>query len=250
MMTFHLYACIPLLLMPVLFGGHLYAAKAESEATTHNEEYSYATEPVGREDGREQLKALLSFGDDRVLLSTEMSSPRAEEQIRLKMEADGSLVSGTRRRIERSGTVSEEKLWRDANKVYLEQSSADRRETSALDIPEGAILATEGSLVVLFRSFPYDSGTRWRLFLVDFSGRSAAGTASQAGVEHVTVPAGEFTCFRIEIVFHLPVVRPKVICWFAKEQPHILVKSIGKRGLLTPTYLTELLAQQPTSHKQ
>jgi len=71
-----------------------------------------------------------------------------------------------------------------------------------MDIPKGRTLAVEGSLLVLLRFFPYDSATRWDLFMIDFSGESVTASARQAGIERITVPAGEFPCYRMEVVIH------------------------------------------------
>ncbi len=45
--------------------------------------------------------------------------------------------------VDRSGRVTEERIWRDENDVYIERSSGNGKKTKALEIPEGATLAFE-----------------------------------------------------------------------------------------------------------
>ena len=55
---------------------------------------------------------------------------------------------------------------------------------------------------MVLRFFPYESATRWDLFMIDFSGKAVAATARQTGIEPITVPAGEFSCYRMEVIIH------------------------------------------------
>lgn len=235
---------ILVLFLITLSQGSAFSEKRENSPIGYVEEYQYEAVPMGNEGGKEQIGAVLSFGDNRIVLSSKMVSQKGEERILLKMTREGALISGTKNRTDNSGRRTEARLWRDEHRVYIEQTSAERKKTTAIEIPLGSILATEGSLVVLLRSFPFESTAQWHLFMIDFSGRSSAATASQADIERIGVPAGEFTSYRVEILFGVPVLHFKVVCWVAREKPHVLVKSVGKRGLMTPTYVTSLTRQQ------
>ena len=79
--------------------------------------------------------------------------------------------------------------------------------------------------------------------MVDFSGETVTVTVRQAGKDVVVVPAGEFQCFRIEVIVHIPILRPKLTYWVTTDEPHFMVKSIGKRGPFTRTYVTVLKAR-------
>ena len=162
----------------------------------------------------------------------------------MKMTGNGDLISGTRSLTESAGKLLEEKIWRDKNKAYIEQTTSRDKKTMARDIPEGATLAVEGSLLVLLRFFPYASATRWDLLMIDFSGKAVAATARQTGVERIEVPAGEFPCYRMEVLFHVFILSPKVVCWVTTEKPHVVIKSVGKRGVFTPTYVTTLVGKE------
>jgi hypothetical protein len=61
-----------------------------------------------------------------------------------------------------------------------------------------------------------------------------------AGLERVSVPAGEFDCYRLVLTVNIPVLKPKIYCWLTKAPPHFLVKQRGKRGPFTPYYETVL----------
>ena len=210
---------------------------------SHVEKYKYEAVPIGKESDKEEIEMALSFEDDGIELTSTSVSEKAEERIQVKMTRDGDLITGARSLTDNSGRVTEEKIWRDKNKVYIERNSGKDKKTKTLDIPEGATLAVEGSLLVLLRFFPYDSATQWNLFMVDFSGKSAAATARQTGIERIAVPAGEFPCYRMEVLFHVFIVSPKVVCWATMDKPHVVIKSVGKRGIFTPVYITSLTGE-------
>jgi hypothetical protein len=213
-----------------------------AQDNNHVEQYQYEAVPRGSEKDKEEINAVISFNDNGIVISSKKISRKAEERMLLNLTAKGELISGTRTINSPRGST-ETHIWRDQQRAYIERTLHGRKETRAVKIPEGSKLAVEGSLVVLLRSFPYDSATEWNLFMIDFSGRSIRATARQTGTECITVPAGEFSCYRIEIFFGVPFFR-QVLCWFAMEEPHILVKSVGKRGPFTATYVTSLIGQQ------
>ena len=80
--------------------------------------------------------------------------------------------------------------------------------------------------------------------MIDFSGRSVTATARQAGIERITVPAGEFSCYRMEILIHAFILSPTIVCWVTTEKPHFVVKNEGKRSLFGPKYITTLIGKQ------
>lgn len=211
----------------------------------HVEKYQYEAVPIGKEADREEIGMTLSFEDDGIEFTSTSVSEKAKERIQVKMTRDGDLITGTRSLTDSSGSIMEEKIWRENNKVYIGQDSGKDKKTKTLDIPQGATLAVEGSLLVLLRFFPYGSAGQWNLFMVDFSAKSAAATARQTGVERVEVPAGEFLCYRMEVLFHVLLLNPKVVCWATTEKPHVVIKSVGKRGVFTPTYITSLTGEAP-----
>jgi hypothetical protein len=220
------------------------SAFSEKIGDSHVEKYQYEAVPIGKESDREEIEMALSFVNDAIGFASTSISEKAEERIQLKMTRDGDLIAGTRSLADGSGRLTEQKIWRDKNKVYVEQDSGKSKKIKTLDIPEGSTLAVEGSLLVLLRFFPYGSAAQWDLFVVNFTGKAVAATARETGVERIAAPAGEFTCYRMEVLCHLFILSPKVICWVTTEKPHVVVKSVGKRGVFTPTYVTSLTGEQ------
>jgi len=102
--------------------------------------------------------------------------------------------------------------------------------------------AVDGSLLVLLRSFPFNQGKEWNVFMVDFSGYAIKVAVRQAGMEKIAVPAGEFECYRIEVVVDIPIFHPKVTYWLSARKPNFLVKHQGKKGPFTPSYITSLVS--------
>ncbi len=211
---------------------------------SHVETYHYEAVAASKEKDKEEIELTLSFKEDSAEYASTIVSAKSDQRITIKMTKQGHLISGARSFRRNPGGPTEEKIWRDGKRAYVEQTSGTHKKTIQLDIPEGRTLAVEGSLLVLLRFFPYDSATRWDLFMIDFSGRSITATARQAGVERITVPAGEFSCYRMEVLIHTFILSPTIVCWVTTEKPHFVVKSEGKRGMLTPKYITTLVGKQ------
>ncbi len=242
--------CLALLFLFVMAPQALALGQQDEQAQQGDgrvEKYQYEAIPEGKENETEEIGATLSFEENGIELASVSLSEKGQERILLKMTGSGDLISGTRSFTSSSGSVAEQKIWREGSKAYVERISAKERKTVELDIPKGAILAVEGSMLVLLRFFPCDDDSHWNLFLIDFTGKSAAATASSAGTERVVVPAGEFSCYRIEVLFHVPlisIINPKVVCWLTEEKPHVVVRSVGKRGFFTPKYVTSLISER------
>ncbi len=207
---------------------------------SHVETYRYTAVAAGKETDREEIELTLSLEEESSSYASTIVSVKSDERISIKMSKEGNLISGTRSLRRSPGGPVEEKIWRDGKRAYVEQTSGTDKKIIPLDIPEGRTLALEGSLLVLLRFFPYDSTTRWELFMIDFSGRSVTATARQAGIERITVPAGEFSCYRMEVLVHTFILSPTIVCWVTTEKPHFVVRNEGKRGILTPKYITTL----------
>ena len=231
-----------LLLLVLLSQGPVFAENGREGPGDYNhvETYHYQAVPVGKESDTEQIRMVLSFEDDRIDFASTSVSEKTKEEVVLKMTGKGDLVSGTRSLTSSSGKVAKAKIWRDGNRVY----TYGRKKTTAADIPKTAILAIKGSLLVLLRSFPYGTTDQWNLFMIEFSGKSIPASVRQTGTERISVPAGEFLCYRVEVRFHVFILNPVVVCWVAADNPHIVVKSIGKRGIFSPTYVTSLLGKE------
>jgi hypothetical protein len=210
---------------------------------SHVETYHYEAVAAGKESDKEEIGLTFFFEEDSAAYASTIVSAKSDERITIKMTKEGNLISGARSLLRSPGGATEEKIWRDGKAAYVEQTSGTDKKTIRLDIPEGRTLAVEGSLLVLLRFFPYDSATRWDLFMIDFSGKFVTATARQAGIERITVPAGEFSCYRMEVLIHTFILSPTIICWVTTEKPHFVVKNEGKRGLFSPKYITTLIGK-------
>jgi hypothetical protein len=210
---------------------------------SHVEIYHYRAVPMGKESEKEDIELIFSFEEDSSEYASTILSAKSDERIAIKMTKEGNLISATRSLRRSPGGPIEERIWRDGNRAYIEQTSGTDKKVQ-VNIPEGRTLAIEGSLLVLLRFFPYDSATRWDLFMINFSGESVTATARQTGIERITVPAGEFSCYRMEVIIHTFILSPTIVCWVTTEKPHFVVKNEGKRGLFTRKYLTTLIGTQ------
>jgi hypothetical protein len=237
-----LSALFLLLLVPAQGFAFPGAIESGPVGKSHVEVYHYQAVPVGKENEKEDIELIFSFEEDSSEYVSTIVSAKSDERIAIKMTKEGNLISAARNLSRSPGGPIEEKIWRDGKTAYVERTSGTGKKIQ-LDIPEGRTLAIEGSLLVLLRFFPYDSATQWDLFMIDFSGRSVAATARQAGIERITAPAGEFSCYRMEVLIHTFILSPTIVCWVTTEKPHFVVKNEGKRGIFTPKYITTLIGK-------
>ena len=171
------------------------------------------------------------------------TSPEKTEEITIHTDRGGRVISGLKTTSNhRDGSLQQDKVWTADRKVYVESGAGEGKKRKERELPQDVPLAVDGSLLVLLRFFPFDQGKEWKVFMVDFSGHSITGTIRQEGIEKVVVPAGEFECYRVEIVVDLLIFHPKVINWISTRKPNFLVKYQGKRGPFTPSYITSLVS--------
>ena len=209
-----------------------------------NQRYRYEAIPAGGQaDQKEFIAIEFEERGRQVEYMSRTVSPEGEEEITIYTDPQGKFISGTRSRVDPLGKqVRQERIWRTDHKAYLEASAGKGGKEKEYDLDPGSVLAVDGSLLVLLRSFPFQEGKEWDIFMIDFSGYSITVTVKMGGIETIVVPAGEFECYRMEVVVHIPILRPKIIYWLSKLNPHFLVKHRGKRGPFTATYLTSLVS--------
>lgn len=221
---------------------------AGSEGTGHRtvERYTYRAVPADseEEDSRGEAVEIEIMEEAEVLrYVSRVTSVRAREETSILMDRKGSFLSGTRTLLDGSGkTLQRDRLTRNEGTMTHEKA-AGRVTTEEIDLPRDTMLAVDGTLLVLLRSFPFGNGGTWNVFMVDFSGTSITVALRQAGTEAIETPAGRFECYRIEAIVNIPLLRPRITYWLAKERPHYLVKSVGKRGPFTASYETTLISK-------
>lgn len=210
------------------------------------ERYHYQAVPAGENTDRrkESIEIELLGGGDGFEYVSKVISMKSIETIDLRMDEEGHFISGLRRVSNRQHQrLSAEKIWKDENKVYIKRDSTGTREPRQIDLPTDKPFAVDGSLLILLRSFPFNTDRKWNIFMIDFSGYSVIITVHQSNVEKIVVQAGEFECYRMEVVVGLPLIRPTLTYWLTTDKPHFLVKNIGKRGPFTSTYMTTLVSK-------
>jgi hypothetical protein len=187
----------------------------------------------------------LADEDSSITYISKTISPEDIEDITIHMDREGRFISGSRITSSRQNEeLQQEKVWIADHKAYVERGTGEEKKRKEHELPQNAQVAVDGSLLVLLRSFPFNEGEEWNVFMVDFSGYAITVRARQAGIEKVLVPAGEFECYRMEIVVDIPFFHPKVTYWLSVRKPNFLVKHQGKKGPFTPSYITSLVSFQ------
>lgn len=209
------------------------------------EGYRYEAVPAKSRDAlrSKSIEMNIDYTDNQTIFTMKSISDKEVEYITIELDADGNFASGARNVTHSSGKSKfEGSMWRKQQIVYAKRRSGRGQKTREFDLPKNKTLAVDGSLLLLLRSFPFDQNREWKLFLIDFSLHSVSGTVRQAGVETIRVKAGEFECYRMEVIIHAFVFRPKITYWITRMEPHFMVKHRGKIGPFTKTYTTQLVS--------
>ncbi|MGZ6219913.1 MAG: DUF3108 domain-containing protein [Syntrophales bacterium] len=219
-------------------------AMASGREGVHVEKYLYEALPVTGETGkRETVEMEIRHSEKNIHYHAKISSLISREEIRIETDKEGQFVSGTRRVLPYDqGLQVEEKIWRAKDKVFIQEDSAGKLKT--FTPAEDTGFAVDGSLLLLLRMFPFEKGEIWKVFMVDFSGHAITVEVHLAGADMITVQAGTFECYRMEVIVGIPLLRPRIVYWLTKDKPHFLVKNIGKRGPFTDTYITTLISRE------
>jgi hypothetical protein len=209
------------------------------------EKYRYEAVPEGsRKASRKKfIEMNINSAESRTIFTMKSVSAKEVEYIRLELDADSSFVSGIRNVTHPSGKPkSESTILRKQQTVYVKRVSGKKKKAREYNLPKKKSFVVDGSLLLLLRSFPFNQNKELKLFMIDFSQNSVSGVVRQAGVETIRVKAGEFECYRMELIVHAFVFRPKITYWISKRKPHFLVKHRGKIGPFTRTYVTQLVS--------
>jgi hypothetical protein len=208
------------------------------------EKYRLEAVPIGGEASqRESIEITLVDGDQGVEYISRTLSPEEVEEITIHTDRQGRFISGLRTTSSRQTVkVQQEKVWLEDRKAHIEWGTREEKKRKEYELPPDMPLAVNGSLLVLLRSFPFNQGKEWNVFMIDFSGYAIRVTIRQTGMEKVAVPAGELVCYRIEVVVDIPIFHPKVTYWISVRKPNFLVKHQGRKGPFTPSYITSLVS--------
>jgi len=210
------------------------------------EKYRYEALPIGGDAVKRESTEITLIDEARgVEYISKTISPEDIEEITIHMDRGGRFISGLRTTSSRQNErLQQERVWIADHKAYVEKGTGEEKKRKEHALPQDMPLAVDGSLLVLLRSFPFNQGKEWTVFMVDFSGYAIQVTVRQAAMEKVVVPAGEFECYRVEVVVDIPIFHPKVTYWLSARKPNFLVKHQGRKGPFTPPYVTSLVSME------
>jgi len=153
-----------------------------------------------------------------------------------------------------------DELWR-RNKIFdypnrkliaeqFEYGKLKKRKTAHLP---GTITFTSDILAIFLRGYDFGASQPFDFYIFSSEAKLFRIQAQVVGTETVRVPAGEFECYKMELILDLGVVNvltkyilPKTYMWFSKEQPHSWVKFEGlESGIGSPYVVMELLKYTP-----
>ncbi len=209
------------------------------------EKYTYEAVPKGseREDRKEFIEMEFIHSFERIFFTSKKVISDTQEIIKLKMLSDGNFLSGTKNIIDNHGkNIRIAEILKNNQKVYVERNIRGKKKIKEYILTRDKPLAVDASLLILLRSFPFGKAISWNVFMVDFSQHSITVTVHNAGVETISVRAGTFECYRMEVIVNLFIFHPKITYWITKSKPHFMVKHMGKRGPFTPSYITSLVS--------
>jgi len=209
------------------------------------EQYLYQAVPVGQYSEKNKEIIVIQLNSENNILR-EISTVNAgsnTQTVDIKLKPDGEFISGHRIIKNINGKITEKKtlLAGDGFAYLIDELKNSKRKYV---IPKNKSLATADSLLVSLRTFTFDKPAQKNFFMIDFSGAKVSVNVRQTGEETVSVPAGKFECYLLEIEVNFFLFHPKIYLWLTKEPPHFPVKHLGKRGPFTKYYLTSLLKKE------
>jgi len=208
------------------------------------ETYRYTSVPGTQPDERAKENMFMSFGsaNGRVMLSSRTLGRDSLQTVAITLTPQGEVVSATLESATPPGgkVIRQSRIRQENGAVDVDVTRGQTSKTRSIIVPQGQKFAVDASLLYLMRQFPFDTGEEWRVFMADFSGQSVTVSVSNQGTELVTVPAGIFMCYRMEVRVSVAFLKATITYWLTKSSPHFLVKHIGKKGPFTKTYTTVL----------
>lgn len=234
----------------VLFHYVLLPSAQDAYADDNNlakvEKYVYRAVPFNLGSRKEEELIEMEFAPHglELLFVSKTVLSASQENLKMSMRLDGEFLAADKEVTLRGGGIRKYRIWRAGEKVYVTGGLNKNKKISEYAVPRGKGLAVDASLLILMRKNVFEPQKRRDIFMVDFSGHSVMVTLASSGVERVLVPAGEFECYRVEVIVNIPLLKPKITYWLTTEEPHFLVKQIGRHGPFSRTYSTELVEKQ------
>ncbi len=121
-----------------------------------------------------------------------------------------------------------------SGRISIRNARTGATETRSVSLPPHAIGVD--ILAVELRVLPEEPGRQLRFVLVTLDGKKVGMLAKIVGRQQVSVPAGSFECYKVELSptgiagVVADLVLPKMYMWFSVAAPHIWVKYEGPEG--------------------
>ena len=211
-------------------------------------EFNYRTTRVGDKSAaiKERLRLEMRTADG-VTTSIYLSQrERGTEFVVIRTTADGSLLAATKTvRNSQDHETLRAKIWEDEREIHVERMRRlNHKKVRSREITDSEPVV-DAALLFWLRGFPFGTDEVQEILMVAFSQHFVTMHVRQVGQERISVPAGDFDCFKIEAVVDLIVTEIKTTFWLSRQEPHFLVKYEGRRGILiAPTYTTSLISMK------
>jgi len=208
------------------------------------EAYLYTSVSDNRLDDQAKETIFMTYDavNDSAMFASRTLGRDSLQTIAITLTPQGNVTSATlENKTFPSGEITQRSTIRkERGMVYVDSTHGQKNSTRSISVPDGQEFAVDASLLYLMRQFPFETGNEWRVFMVDFSGKSVTVSISDKGTERVIVPAGSFLCYRMEVLISFSFLKATITYWLTQSPPHFLVKHIGKKGPFTKTYTTVL----------
>jgi hypothetical protein len=128
-----------------------------------------------------------------------------------------------------------------------EYVSGELVKSKVLNIPEGSTFPTD-ILPILLRGYNFNSKQPAKFHIFSTDGKLYKINTKIVNVEEITVPAGSFRCYKLELILDMGLLNkivgyflPKTFMWFTVNTPHTWIKYEGlESGLNSPYVVMEL----------
>lgn len=210
------------------------------------ERYEYVAIPKGSDDPdrRETSNSTITTTASVIRYEYRRHEKDRMENGWIETDSMGVFRSAFRTLAKSDGRIMEvDSLWTDGERLNVRRFKPSRgtEEMKVFDLPDDKPLAVDASLLLWMRRFPFAEGVSREVYMVDFSQRDVTVTVQQKETETLTVPAGTFECYHLEVVVKVFIFKARIHFWITTDKPHFLVRQEGKRGPFTRSYLTELV---------
>ena len=219
-------------------------------ATNCVEKFVYVTVLASDEKGEKQEDVVMELRHSETGLVNVYSSRHVNgsELVTIVTGPDGKLIEATKtEKDSKNRHVAAYRIWVENDTAHIGELKAGRTEkVSSRDMAD-QVLVVDAGLLASLGTFPFDANREITILMASFAGRFVTMTVRQIGTETVSVQAGRFECYKLEVSIDIVVKKIRTLFWLTKDAPHYLVQFEGRRGLFfAPVYRTRLVSREVT----